>query len=200
MIAPFTYPEASHSRKHGPDGYAAYESYRPWLRDEFAFRCVFCLTRETWGPFQAQFAIDHFVPVKAHPSAPASYDNLLYTCITCNSAKSDRSVPDPLVVLHQESVWIDQDGYLHTKTTEAALTNELLDLNHPRKAEFRSLWMAVVTLSRRLDPATHRRILVFPDDLPNLKRLLPPNGNKWPAGVELSYHSQRSRGKLPATY
>jgi len=161
---------------------------------------VFCLTRETWGPFQAQFAIDHFVPVKAHPSAPASYDNLLYTCITCNSAKSDRSVPDPLVVLHQESVWIDQDGYLHTKTTEAALTIELLDLNHPRKAEFRSLWMAVVTLSRRLDPATHRRILVFPDDLPNLKRLLPPNGNKWPAGVELSYHSQRSRGKLPATY
>jgi hypothetical protein len=29
-------------------GYADTDSYRPWLRDEFAFRCVFCLVREQW--------------------------------------------------------------------------------------------------------------------------------------------------------
>ncbi len=46
MTTPFRYPDGPHQRRHGPRGYASYESYRPWLRDEFAFRCVYCLTRE----------------------------------------------------------------------------------------------------------------------------------------------------------
>jgi hypothetical protein len=45
----FTYPAQPHIRRHGTRGYAALESYSPWLRDEFAFRCVYCLLREQWG-------------------------------------------------------------------------------------------------------------------------------------------------------
>jgi hypothetical protein len=37
MTAPFTYPATPEGRRRGPGGYADYESYRPWLRDEFAF-------------------------------------------------------------------------------------------------------------------------------------------------------------------
>jgi hypothetical protein len=33
----FTYPAEPHRRRHGPQGYADAASYRPWLRDEFAF-------------------------------------------------------------------------------------------------------------------------------------------------------------------
>ncbi len=40
MTDPFSYPNRPHVRRHGPRGYANYESYRPWLRDEFSFRCV----------------------------------------------------------------------------------------------------------------------------------------------------------------
>ena len=92
MTVPFTYPSAPHERRHGPVGYAGYESYRPWLRDEFAFRCVYCLMRETWGSFGSQYAIDHFVPTVTAPEATTHYANLLYACVTCNGVKSDRLV------------------------------------------------------------------------------------------------------------
>ncbi len=46
MTDPFAYPPAPHVRRNGPQGYADYQSYRPWLRDEFSFRCVCCLLRE----------------------------------------------------------------------------------------------------------------------------------------------------------
>ena len=48
-MSAFRYPAVPHARRHGPRGYADAESYRPWLRDEFTFRCVYCLFREQWG-------------------------------------------------------------------------------------------------------------------------------------------------------
>ena len=46
----FAYPRELHERRHGPLGYLDYGDYRPWLRDEFQFRCVYCLCRERWFP------------------------------------------------------------------------------------------------------------------------------------------------------
>jgi hypothetical protein len=31
---PFAYPSEAHQRKQGPAGYANYEEYKPWLRDQ----------------------------------------------------------------------------------------------------------------------------------------------------------------------
>ena len=59
----FDYPESRSERIHGPAGYATYESFRPWLRDEFTFRCVYCLKRETWGQVTGEFELDHFQPL-----------------------------------------------------------------------------------------------------------------------------------------
>jgi hypothetical protein len=84
MTDPFAYPSTAHARRHGPQGYADYLSYRPWLRDDFAFRCVFCLLREQWGQMRGGHAIDHFEPVAQYPERGAQYDNLLYACITWN--------------------------------------------------------------------------------------------------------------------
>lgn len=200
MTAPFTYPAIPHKRRHGPGGYADYESYRPWLRDEFAFRRAFCLTRETWGSFLSQFAIDHFVPVATKPDSAAEYANLLYSCVTCNAVKGSRAVPDPVVALLDDSIRIAPDGVMHAQTTDAARLVELLDLNDPRKVEFRSLWIAVVSLSERLAPELHLRVVGYPTDLPDLSRLRPPGGNSRPEGIAESHHARRARGELPATY
>ena len=200
MTAPFTYPAAPHERRHGPAGYADYESYRPWLRDEFAFRCVFCLTRETWGPVHAHFAIDHFLPVMSRSDGQNLYENLLYSCVSCNNAKGARLVPDPLVTLVDGSVRVDADGTLRSATTEAAHLIDRLDLNLPRKIECRAQWIAVVGLSQRLDPELHRRLLGYPSDLPDLARLRPPAGNARSKGVTESHHERRARGELPGTY
>ncbi|HEV3021553.1 MAG TPA: hypothetical protein VGX76_03775, partial [Pirellulales bacterium] len=82
----FTYPAAPHVRRHGPRGYSDIESYRPWLRDEFSFRCAYCQFREQWGRVKAGFAVDHFLPVSVHPVHARSYDNLLDACSACNLA------------------------------------------------------------------------------------------------------------------
>ena len=58
----FDYSERQEERRHGPANDAASESYRPWLRDEFDFRCVYCLKRETWGQITSEFELDHFEP------------------------------------------------------------------------------------------------------------------------------------------
>ena len=80
MTIPFEYPAMPHQRRHGPIGYADYASYRPWLRDEFDFKCVYCRRREVWGQLFAEFAIDHFEPVAIRPEQKSHYTNLLYVC------------------------------------------------------------------------------------------------------------------------
>jgi len=56
----FQYPSQPLIRKHGPQGYRVYESFKPWLRDDFSFRCVYCLCRERWFPDgEAAFSVDH---------------------------------------------------------------------------------------------------------------------------------------------
>src|SRR4029077_11605903 len=99
-----------------------------------------------------QFAIDHFVPAMNRPDAPAEYGNLLYCCVTCNGAKGSRRVPDPLMTLLDGSVWVGPNGVMHAEADEAAHLIELLDLNDPRRVELRSLWIAVINLSRQHDP------------------------------------------------
>ena len=74
----FTYPNTAHVRQHSPRGYASIISFRSWLRDEFSFRCVYCLVREQWTLLPGMFDIDHFQPAVYHPEMSLSYDNLLY--------------------------------------------------------------------------------------------------------------------------
>jgi len=87
--AVFAYPD-SHDRWHGPAGYADYQSFKPWLRDEFVFRCVYCLCRERWEPNGHRgFSADHIQPRVVRPDLICEYGNLLCACVTCNSARHD---------------------------------------------------------------------------------------------------------------
>jgi hypothetical protein len=63
----FTYPRSLHVRRHGPCGYRNYRAYKPWLREEFVFRCVYCLWREWWcSEGDHIFSVDHLVPQTTH--------------------------------------------------------------------------------------------------------------------------------------
>lgn len=196
----FLYPSQPHARRHGPQGYADVESYRPWLRDEFAFRCVYCLFREQWGRVVAAFDIEHFLPVSRHPEQERTYDNLLYACAPCNASKGKSVVPDSTAVLLDSGVWVTENGVIHSNYPEAARLIELLGLDSPQFTEFRLLWIGIVALAERYDPSLHRRLMGFPDDLPELKRLRPPDGNTRPEGVGTSYFVKGMEGKLPQTY
>jgi 5-methylcytosine-specific restriction endonuclease McrA len=73
------------------------------LRDEFEFRCVFCLRREQWDR-AATLEIEHFQPTARNPSGKLDYENLLYACSRCNSAKGVCEVPDPTTSLLAEMI------------------------------------------------------------------------------------------------
>ena len=197
---PFTYPATAHVRRHGPQGYADPDSFRPWLRDEFTFRCVYCLLREQWGQVRGFYAIDHFQAVAHHPNRALDYDNHLYACAGCNAVKAARTVPDPLTVLTGSGVRVAEDGRIRADNPEAAQLIELLGLDTEKLTEFRMLWMGIVALARQHDPALYQKLMGFPADLPDLAALRPPGGNTRPEGVEQSCLARRQNGTLPERY
>jgi hypothetical protein len=200
MTLPFNYPSLPHIRRHDPRGYAGHESYRSWVRDEFAFRCVFCLRREVMGQECGEFAIDHFLPVSYRPDLVTEYPNLLYVCTRCNLRKMQQFVADPLIHLLTDAVLVHPDGLLETRSRESRQIVRVVKLNDPDLIAYRRMWMRIVETTRGSDPVLYRQILGFPADLPDLRKLQPPGGNTKPEGVEHSYFRQRERGELPETY
>jgi hypothetical protein len=72
---PFRYPPLAHTRRHGPRGYSDYPPYKDWLRDDFCFRCVYCLDRERWYPSgQNAFSVDHIVARALAPRMVTDYE------------------------------------------------------------------------------------------------------------------------------
>jgi hypothetical protein len=195
----FDYPIARLVRTHGPLGYADYASYRAWLRDEFAFRCIYCLSREQWGRVTGEFDLEHFLPQSTEPARRVDYDNLVYACRRCNLTKSDQSIPDPMGITAQQ-LRVLPDGTLQPHSADAETLVLKLDLNAPRMVEWRLLWIRLVDLAGEHDAILFRQLMGYPPDLPNLARLRPPSGNSRPSGVHASHFARRSRRQLPATY
>jgi hypothetical protein len=199
-MTPFDYPAMPHVRRHGPQGYADYGRFLPWLRDEFAFRCVFCLRREQWGRAAAELEIDHFLAVAQRPDLRLFYDNLLLVCPICNAVKGPRPLPDPCQVLTASAVTVDERGVIHGHTREARRLIRRLALDKQPAQEFRLMWNRIVANARRFDPALYRQIMGFPKDLPDLRRLKPPGGNTRPDGIAESWLARRERSELSTTY
>ena len=195
---PFTYP-SRHTRRHGPTGYRDYGSYREWLRDEFTFRCVFCLNREQWGVVINAWHIDHFTPQSRDPGGTLSYDNLLYLCSTCNCLKSSHLVPDPGSVAFDEGLKILEDGTIQALNDEGRLLIEVLRLNNDDRTRYRSLVLQTVRALAIQDRGAFSQWMGYPSNLPDLSKLRPP-GNTRPAGINDSFFARRARGELQETY
>jgi hypothetical protein len=202
----FEYPDTPHVRRHGPQGYTDYHSFKPWLRDDFTFRCTFCLTRERWYPNgHAAFSVDHLVPQILAPERICEYDNLVYACSRCNWYKqAARPVLDPCEQAYGEHLRILDDGTIEGLSIEGKKLIAVLRLDHPTLTESRQLILDTLCMTASASVPEARRVqhllLSFPDDLPDLKTLRPLGGNTRPEGVQESYLALRERGQLPAAY
>lgn len=195
----FDYPVPRLERKHGPEGYSAYESYRPWLRDEFVFRCVYCLKREMWGQVTAEFELDHFQPQSLVPESALDYLNLVYACRRCNSVKQDQAIADPLILLSSKTVCVMFDGTIFGTSLDSKRLIAQMDLNSPALCRWRVIWMRIVELAKQRDTFLYQQITGFPPDLPNLGVLRPPLNSR-PEGLASSWYTMQQKGELPAEY
>ena len=196
----FEYPTAPHTRRHGPDGYDDYRSYRDWLRDEFTFRCVYCLHRERWYGRGATFHIDHSIPVAEDEDRKCEYANLLYVCATCNEAKKAvLGVPSPCEVAFSDCLRILPDGHVESLNDDGKKLRQVLRLDSDSNVRYRSQLMRIIEALRTQNRALYQEQMGFPEDLPDLSKKHVPTNTK-PEGIASCYFARRKRGELPTTY
>ncbi len=199
-ITAYDYPPHPHVRRHGPYGYSTYEPFREWLRDEFSYRCVFCLQREQWSRLTASFHIDHFVPQAIDPTLACDYDNLLYVCASCNSIKSDSEVPNPCDVGFGECLVVHANGTIEAKNSNGELLIEELRLDDDKSTQYRQRWLDTWrALISSGNLGTYEEWMRYPEDLPDLNSKV-PTGNSRPQGIVQSKFERRRRGELPSFY
>jgi hypothetical protein len=191
----FHYPLQSHVRRHGPV-YDTTESYRDWIRDEFTFRCVYCLQREKWGKLTGGYEIEHWKPRSHHPDLELAYDNLFYACSSCNKKKLTNAIPDPGSHFTRESVSVASDVSIRGTTPEAQAIIDALCLDSHEYRKFRYFWLQIYdAVVQSEDEHLLDLLLGFPKDLPNLETKK-PNDNTRPDGVQQSWFAKRERGEM----
>jgi hypothetical protein len=197
---PFKYPSEARGRLHGPSGYKDYRDYRPWLEDEFLFRCVYCLKRQKWAPTDI-WSVDHLVPRAEAPERECEYDNLVLTCQWCNNRKLAQSVPDPVAVAYGNCLRVDDEsGEVRPLTEDGVILTRVLRLNHPNQVRMRSDTIRRLKIMARCAPDEWKRMMGFPEQLPNLRRKSPPGGNTRPNGLDESRYELQQRNGLPDVY
>jgi len=196
---PFAYPPGPHARRHGPAGWKDYGRYRPWLRDDFCFRCVYCLIRENWIDMRRGYQIDHFVPQKLRPDLKADYDNLLYLCADCNNLKGAALLPDPCKVALDSCLRFHSDGTVEAINSDGERIIEILQLDDERLIDFRRRKFGILQSLAANDRPLFTEEMGFPKDLPDLSADPPPTNTR-PAGMQTSWLSLRKAGKLPQVY
>lgn len=198
---PYSYPTLPHVRRHGPGGWSDYQRYRPWLRDEFSFRCVYCLEREVWRDMRQAMHIDHFVPQVIRKDLKCTYSNLLYACPACNSQKSDLLLPDPCKVALGQCLRVHPDGSIEALNDAGETIIDVLALDDPRTVERRRLLIGTLMSLAQSNWPMFVDWMRFPSDLPNLDdpKLRPPKNSK-PKGVWESSFAMNQRTALPEVY
>ncbi len=76
-------------RQHAPLPGRPYKTYKPFLREDFNFRCAYCEINELSFGGMRSFTVDHFRPKKKFPELISQYGNLYYACRDCNNWKHD---------------------------------------------------------------------------------------------------------------
>lgn len=64
-----------------------YQQFRPFVREDFAECCAYCLLAEILAGGQENFQLDHFRPQSLFPALIKDFYNLYYTCYSCNHGK-----------------------------------------------------------------------------------------------------------------
>jgi hypothetical protein len=196
---PYAYPRDAHQRRHGPAGYANYHDYRPWLEDEFSFRCVYCLKRMVWAPTDI-WAVDHLVSRRDAPHLECHYENLVFACQFCNGQKGPARVPDPCRIAYGTCLQVESDGTVTPRGRSGRRLVKVLRLNHKWHVAERLKIIRLLASLARHDQGEFDRFMGFPSDLPDLGGRRPPGGNHRPHGIAESCFARKQRGELPRVY
>lgn len=198
----FVYPAEPHRRKHGPTGYTGYESYRDWLRDEFSYRCVFSLFRETWP--QTRFHIDHLIPKKERPDLACDYDNLILLEGRLNLVKGKRRVPDPCKVALGKCLLVYTSGERMGCIEACDDSNvgeqiiRVLRLDSEDATNTRRLWLELLRAAAQANDKLFRELIGYPKNLPDLRGT--KARNKRESGLDQSAKHLRDIGALAEWY
>lgn len=106
--------------------YADYKSYKPHIAMDFNNRCGYCDTHDRFFGGKKNFQIDHFKPhsIAAFASLKHEYSNLVYSCQSCNNAKSNKwsaidGFIDPCDPIYDNVISRDDSGKIkHNGTTQ----------------------------------------------------------------------------------
>lgn len=199
----FRYPDLPHERRHGPMGYLDYTSMKPWLRDEFAFRCIYCLDREKFSSDgEHRFAVEHVEPKSASPQRKNDYENVVYSCTRCNTLKGTLQIPCPIEYPMASVIRCEDTGEFVAVTAVGQELIDTLQLNDQRRVEIRFSILAICRESRANETLEQvaRKYLEFPPNLPDLRRLVPPSGNSRPDGVNECHFVKREENRLQGWY
>ncbi len=203
----FAMPRERHVRRHGPH-YADYTLCKPWLRDEFQFRCVYCMFRERWerGGWR-RFHIDHLVPQSVDPSRINDYENLVYSCDICNQYKSDNTMPSPCDVAYGLHYEFNDKGEPVSLSDEGKELIEIIGLADPDAVSHRRRWIKLMQefielkeeLGEPIRTEELRRWFGYPDDMPELRRYKPISNSR-EDGKQQSYFLRLNRGEIEPLY
>jgi hypothetical protein len=200
---PYAYPTAPHVRCHGPSGWTDYQKYRPWLRDEFAFRCVYCLDREVWRDMRASMHIDHFHPQALRPDLECDYTNLLYLCAACNSLKRASLLPDPCITALGGCLRVHTDGRIEAinDSKDGKRVIEQLALDDPLATARRRIIIGTILSFAETNWPMFVEWMRYPENLPNLSdKRNTPSSNSKPEGVARSHYERKRNGELREVY
>ncbi len=202
---PFRYPATPHARRHGPTGYSTYQQFRPWLRDEFCFRCVYCLRREMWAFQDSDFELDHDVARSLAPELCRDYTNLVYACHNCNKRKSNKRLPSVCDVAYGACMEVQlfgtDAGKIHALNDNGIRLIDELSLDAPKITATRQLYIESIRSHEKHDRRLFLLWMGFPDELPDLHTVHPqPASNSLHGGLEQSWHAWKLRGELPEIY
>jgi len=155
-LNPFAYPKSRHRRKLSPPAYSTYKPYKPYLREEFGSRCVYCcLPDGLKGP--DAFGVDHYRPRKRFPALATTYSNLFYCCNCCNSRKSQfwpsaeqlrnqEFVPNPCDhVMFQHLQY--KGPIIDLKSPAGRQAEKVLDFNDRASVEYRQFVLDLIAAS-----------------------------------------------------
>lgn len=196
---PFDYPEKPLKRRHAPRGYKRYGQYRPWLRDEFCFRCVYCMKRETWNEQRKEWHLDHFIPQAEEKALRNDYDNLVYSCPSCNMTKRNSRVPDPFSIAYGKSVEVCETGEIRALDKNGKRLIGELGLDDEDYTRMRRKFISLMRacLANRLDEQLHQ-FFGYPENMPDLSNETPPDGNENSESENQSFFARRAT--LPAYF
>ncbi|MBE0497039.1 MAG: HNH endonuclease [Campylobacterales bacterium] len=104
--------------------YSDYKSFKQYLVKDFNNRCGYCDSHDKFFGGFKNFQIDHFKPhsIAVFASLKHDYSNLVYSCQSCNRAKSNKwedshGFIDPCAEKYDEFISRDSNGRIKHNNT-----------------------------------------------------------------------------------